>query len=412
MESSRPCLVPHTASPAKASSALTFFVRSGVYPPVKIFPDLVRDFLCDFGDQYNKSKQPNCQKKLLVRLAENYNLSMNQASGIVRGRYDKYAHIEWAAEGKVRIHNCVMLYDVKGYEPSGESLKGTIEMSDDGLYLRCHECGDWVPNLSRHVREHKLTAKEYKKKHGLKKSTSLFNEPMRVAAAVCGSHDVSQMLTPQALAAKRRAAAGRKHALTVEELNLRGRCAAQSLHDLRLLCDRLGRSPSVTEIKREGISVSTLENRYGSWRKAVKLVSKFPVPKFGERPPHWNRWYSNVGLLDLLVNFGKVYKRQPFMSDCRRGLLPSSATYCLRFGSWLKALKAAGFNKPVQAGGYQMARRAKTVAAKLNAPVPVSRVKHLPEATKQKMCLAQQRRRLLERKRSRGAAAGSVLTVR
>jgi len=57
-------------------------------------------------------------------------------------------------------------------EPDGHGRYGVLSTDQDGALI-CHECGVARQSLGRHVREHGLTAAQYRADHGLGRSTGL-----------------------------------------------------------------------------------------------------------------------------------------------------------------------------------------------------------------------------------------------
>ena len=347
---------PEQKSRYRAARAKKF--RDGFVPPQmdEIMPQLVTSVLSD-----SKSMKPS-------EVGAKHNISMDMLRGIKTGKYDRYLKEGRADQHLVRCNGTIMLYDEKGYTPSGKSIKGAIEISDDAEFLKCHECGEWWENLAAHAQHvHGMLARDYKKKHGLKFGTCLLNDKQRLALIqrsvfVKGQGGRANLV--KARAARRKKRTGKGNGLqTAEVHNARGQCSAQLAHDLRTLAEKIKRLPTMKEIKQAGISLSILRCRYGGIKNALNTV----LGKMPAKP--YTRWYSDQELIAILKNFGEVYKRQPFMSDCRRGFLPAQGTYAKRFGSWRKALRLAGF-RPVTIGykGIWAARRVKKQAQRLNAP--------------------------------------------
>lgn len=57
-------------------------------------------------------------------------------------------------------------------DPDGHGTYGQLTMGDNGGLI-CHECGQERQFLGRHVREHDMTADQYREAHGLGRSTRL-----------------------------------------------------------------------------------------------------------------------------------------------------------------------------------------------------------------------------------------------
>jgi hypothetical protein len=306
-------------------------------------------------------------------IALKHGIGIDQVLGIRQGRYDSFVKVNRAAKRMVRVRGVIQIYDEKGYEPSGESIKGALELSDDQEQLKCHECGDWFENLAKHVMHgHDMRVAEYKRLHGLKKTSALVNERLRVKMALAGNAFAQRYGARFMAKASAKLAHLRKNGFkntrksTIEQRNARRNCPVQVAHDLRTLAEKLHRRPTHFELRQAGISESGIRAKYGTIKKALDAVCANMVRKPA------TRWYSNEELLELLKMFREKYKRPPFASDTRRGLLPSWQTFAQRFGSWNKALVAAGFPCG-NVTGWIGAKKAKTMRARakaLNAPTP------------------------------------------
>ena len=300
-------------------------------------------------------------------VAIQHGVTMGTVLGVIRGRYDDVI----GRKRRVRVGGTIQFYDDKGYESSGESIKGALEVSTDGNQLKCHECGSWFENLNAHIRSaHKLKTADYKTKHGLKQGSALVGEATRLKLIAASSKNGHQTLksikkAQEAMTLKR--ANGWKPTAGwggTERRNGHGNCAAQIAYDIRILVDRLRRIPTQKEAVQAGINLDILREKYGTVGNVANIVNGTPLSR--KQP---TRWYSDEELLKMLKAFGKTHKRPPFQSDCRRGLLPNNVTFAKRFGSWNKALKLAGF--ATHEDGWIGARHAgiaKKVAFKLGAP--------------------------------------------
>jgi hypothetical protein len=299
-------------------------------------------------------------------VAIQHGVTMGTVLGIIRGKYKTYTDAD--ERQRVRVGNVLKFYDEKGYEPSGASIRGALEVSHDGDQIKCHECGGWFENLNSHIHgAHALTASEYKKKHGLKQGSVLIGESARlalIAGSVKRKHSLDTAIkkAQTTIAAMRAAGFKPKHGvMSVERRNQHGNCAAQIAYDLRVLCEKLGRTPTIQEVRQSGINYDILCEKYGTVQEAVKIV-------IGSLPrKQATRWYSNDELIAMLKAFGKTHKRPPFRSDLRRGMLPNVGTFQKRFGSWNNALKLAGFNTHADGWiGVQTSIKAKRNAAVQN----------------------------------------------
>lgn len=110
------------------------------------------------------------------------------------------------------------------------------------------------------------------------------------------------------------------------------------LDALRRAADELGRTPTQKEIAAmDGYpSYMTYFKRFGSWNEALRLAGIEP------RERHVRR-YTEAELITLLKEAAAVLGRTPKTDDLQAmDAYPSWHTYHARFGSWNKALEAAG----------------------------------------------------------------------
>lgn len=103
------------------------------------------------------------------------------------------------------------------------------------------------------------------------------------------------------------------------------------------LADDLGRSPTIRECNEysETPSDSTYRDRFGSWSEALTAAGLAPRTVEAQIPQE--------ELLDSLRALADDLGRPPMRSECDAAAeTASSGTYRNRFGSWTKALRAAG----------------------------------------------------------------------
>lgn len=332
---------------------------------MELLPQLVKDVLAEYGVWASAAlrKGGAAEPKKQTELADKFHLSVDTIRGILTGRYDEIAGIN--RNGSVRVmqkdkseHNAksvTMLYDEKGYVPSGKSFLGALELSTDGHYVKCHECGEWHTNLGAHVKSHNLTATAYKEKHGLRKKSCLLGEEQRVRMSTSKKYYWEKMTVTQKCKSllamkkgfkrkkKKRAARGKAHTHN----NVTHRCNQQIVHDVTALYERLGQQPTTEDLEKNGLSYPTLAYRFGGIAGALNAAGIELTRKVGftqRALPGERRYYTPMELLAALKEFRKTHGRVPTASDSKRGLLPSSSTYIRVFGSWNKALTKAGLS--------------------------------------------------------------------
>ena len=111
------------------------------------------------------------------------------------------------------------------------------------------------------------------------------------------------------------------------------------LDALRQLADRLGRAPTKAEVGQQGMArAETYANHFGSWTAALAEIGL---------EPQGGQLYERDELLSVLRELAEELGRPPTQAELwERERLPRPTTYRYRFGSWNRALEAAGFTPP------------------------------------------------------------------
>lgn len=247
---------------------------------------------------------------------------------------------------KVLINGGIRLYQDKApYIRAGKSILGAIEYDEAEDKLRCHVCGEWQAHLANHLKTHKMTARQYKRKYGLRRRTALVNEATRILiTANAKKRNFAAVRRDPAFARKQVKAVrqnkfGARERATAELLNLRGRCKAQLLKKLQNVALAVGHTPSKAELKEYGLSWQSLVHNFGSLAKAAELAKLAP----NKRSPGQRELYTVPQLIALLQNFRHMNGRFPTASDMRRhiGGLPSQSAFIRRFGTLRNAMRRA-----------------------------------------------------------------------
>lgn len=107
--------------------------------------------------------------------------------------------------------------------------------------------------------------------------------------------------------------------------------------ELHRLADELGHPPTLQDVRDDGeYAAMTYYNRFGSWRESLAAAGYEP------REPD-----SRVPTVDLLTELERVadeHGAPPSASDMDDYGEYWASTYRRRFGSWNRAVKAAGFD--------------------------------------------------------------------
>lgn len=235
------------------------------------------------------------------------------------------------SERKVIIYGQVFRWEEKApFVPSGKSVQGAMEYDATRDEVRCHECGGWFRSVATHLRLHKIPAREYKFKHGLRISTPLDSPTVTKTRKARNFKRPANLPRTWAHVKKRATQSPR-----TELANLRGECRAQLGRKIAKIAEDLQRQPSRKELSDEGLHVTgrTLD----IMREVLGPVIKKHTGGF--------RWAKPI-LLELLRDFYALNGRVPSERDWNSRSLPDQKTYRRHFGSLPNAYLAAGLLNP------------------------------------------------------------------
>jgi len=217
-----------------------------------------------------------------------------------------------APSGFINIEKWVPPFvSVKG----GHGFVGVLaEDVKEGL-LQCHVCGKWYEQLSTHVyTAHKMDGEAYRKKFGLLMNTALKSKRIRLIQ----SETISRLMKEGKMNVgnkpnrngktygfkkKNKESGNRKgKAKAVESQNRFGVCDLQIMTKIINLGRRLGKTPTLVDIKNEfgGALISIMHSRYGSYikycRDYLKMTPNFSThnPQFGTKKK-WKEHLLEVG---------------------------------------------------------------------------------------------------------------------
>ena len=241
----------------------------------------------------------------------------------------------------VVLSNDVFEYAEKApYSNAGFGDFGALRYDAISGRVQCHECGEWYQHLGAHIAQTHLTlgCREYRRKYGLKATTSLASPSLRLkfqsAAKSVGS---ARNLTPFKRGVPH--PPSKSQGATGEWQNAKSLCQAQIMSRFYSLRDRLGRVPTAQELEASGVVLHTLRRRFAgkTYREFVAFCGEIPHKSGGSKLKYSAQLLVEL-LRDLYVKTGRI----PTRTACRRGLLPSNWVFVKRFGSWTLALEAAG----------------------------------------------------------------------
>lgn len=254
---------------------------------------------------------------------------------------------------KVVMYGAEWPYEEKGkfgFVPSGKSILGAFELHEDGVGLKCHECGDHFGHLGRHVKIHfGMTAREYKKRHGLPLNTSLSSPRAREDMAKHPAiREARLALRATAFRPRNKPVGNGRYvradgSIRAALRNLRLSCPEQLRQQLKQAAAELGHTPVDRELRARGINPTKLAERLGvkGIDEAMEVCGL--VPNRDRENERLAERYSITILIELLRDARIKLRRIPRGLDCGAPLLPSRVTFVRHFGSWQAALDAAGF---------------------------------------------------------------------
>jgi len=224
-----------------------------------------------------------------------------------------------------------LLYRVKEpfmkYE-GGFGFKGVLVFDGKTDQVQCHLCGTWHEALGYHLRrEHAMTASAYKEKTGLRQTTALIGEKFRAKLIANGLEArKANLRSPRSHSSRTREkirATLKKR--TMENMNERGTCPDQLAARLKALHDKLGRTPSTSEIT----FYDTILAVYGkNGLKACCERAGIPFRKSGENINHptwkWNHESAVKFYREFWIKNGRLPKVK---TEMPRALL-NALTFC------------------------------------------------------------------------------------
>ncbi|HAM34575.1 MAG TPA: hypothetical protein DEB40_03310 [Elusimicrobia bacterium] len=235
---------------------------------------------------------------------------------------------------------------------SGFGYLGVILRDTVSDKIQCHICGKWFKLLSTHLNQaHGISSRAYKFRFGLPLGFPLcgisFSKRMSDWSRKRFSDPVFR--EKQRLWLKRIIKFSYKKASRVKTawyaknsaawLNKHAICKEQVLRRYLILADNLGREPSNHDIHRHEPGLHKAIRRHWSnfncFKTANGFSTRLPAPV-----------YSDDQLLASLRKFAREHGRMPMAADFTGHLssgLPCYQTIRAHFGSWNRAMQAAGF---------------------------------------------------------------------
>jgi hypothetical protein len=215
----------------------------------------------------------------------------------------------------------------------GFGYEGVLLYDEVDGSVQCHLCGKWFESLGHHVnRAHNIKSSAYKLKVGLNQSSALISEKLREKLILAGRNSLAQRLANLSLPKKKKDKSAFPNN-TRQKQNRTGNCPMQLLERIRDKAEEVGRTPTALELENV-VSKKTIKMIFGTMANAIRLAGLSPRLR-GSGVTY--KTYTKEEILQIMINFKKVNKRDPLMSDSKRGLIPSWGAFVKHFGSFNNA---------------------------------------------------------------------------
>ena len=234
----------------------------------------------------------------------------------------------------------------KGFGYKGVVLRDTVND-----VLQCHICGKWFARLYMHTYQaHKINDEDYKIKFGLplsfplnsvafsKKQSKFFLE--RWADSEWRKKHIERVKKLAGDICRVRSWKNHIYGKTSSAwINKNGMCKEQVHRRYIILCDNLGRQASNYDLRNEepGLHVA-IRKHWGTFNK-FKLENGYPLIAAAKE---WNQ----DKIIASLRKYFRIHASIPIAANFRGQRIngfPSHETVRKHFGSWNRAMTAAGF---------------------------------------------------------------------
>jgi len=230
---------------------------------------------------------------------------------------------------------------------NGYGYYGVLLSHKETGRIHCHLCGQWFKSLGAHVSQaHKIRAKQYRKKFGFSLTQPICSEETSrksslLAFAKVKAGKIGAKFGKKNL--KKYAAVG--HKSTLAYWNKNSICPEQVKQRVINLSDKIEHFPSLTELKTHDVALfNIILRRYKTWNKFKKEIG---IPIYNGNVPQTKK-IDKGKIIYALREFGKNKKRVPLFNDYKKesriNKYPAVDTVIRHFGSWNRALHAAGLN--------------------------------------------------------------------
>lgn len=232
---------------------------------------------------------------------------------------------------------------------NGKPMGALIEK--DGK-VQCYECGKWFKHLGIHLKWHKISSEDYKKKYGFSKLAGLCNREISrkrsaLSSRICLENKERSIETLILARAKRTSNKLKKinnPYYSIQAKNGRNTCPAQYEERFKLLIAKLGKNLGAIEAEKIDCgAVHWAKRTFGSWNNAKE--------KFGLKPNDICKRKEEseliYGLREYVKKFGQLPWGAKKYNEHKRlnGFEFSIDSYVRHFGSRVKAWGHCGIRR-------------------------------------------------------------------
>ena len=191
----------------------------------------------------------------------------------------------------------------------GFGFMGVVAEDSKTGDLQCHVCGKWFQQLASHYSQrHGMTGEEYRERYGLLRSTALKSKRIRLIQSKViqrlqkqGRMGLGNNLGKSPMVKGNKYAANRKgKPKALESQNAYGVCDLQIITKIQALARKLGKTPSLNELKEEYGQklISVMYMRYGSYIEYCRKNLKMEPNRSADNPwssAQWRRHLIEIG---------------------------------------------------------------------------------------------------------------------
>lgn len=226
----------------------------------------------------------------------------------------------------------------------GYGFLGVVLRDTQTDKIQCHACGGWYGRLGRHVHaKHRQSLKDYRRQYGLPLEFPLCSVGLsrRLSAHGSKAENVDRLRTllcanhQMKCSTQKRQKAMRYANNCAARKNINGLCDEQMLRRFLMVADIVGREPSRSDlVQHDHALCSAIGRRYRTINR-FRRHHRFTVVAHNPCVP-------DATIIIALRRFHDLHSRIPRSRDFTIGT-PNRKTILRHFGSWRRALAAAGF---------------------------------------------------------------------